>query len=163
MEKGDIVLELDGKDVGKANELQRRVAMLKPGTKVKVVVLRDGKRKSFKVKLGERPGSGESVPKESESLEQLGFSVQELTDDLAERLGYKGESGVIVSQVEEGSLAATAGIRQGTLILEVGRKSVDDVKEFNKAIKKASKEGSVLLLITDKGHTRFVVLKIPEK
>ncbi len=163
LEKGDIVLELDGKEVAKANELQRRVAMLKPGTKVKLVVLRNGKRKSFKVKLGERPGSGGSVPKESESLEQLGFSVQELTDELAERLGYKGESGVLVTQVEDGSLAATAGIRQGTLILEVGRKSVDDVKEFNKAIKKAGKEGSVLLLIKDKRFTRFVVLKLPEK
>jgi len=160
---GDIIVEFDGRPVEKARVLQNRVAMLKPGTKAKIVVLRDGKRKTLTVELGKRPKQPRIAGAPSETLEQLGFAVQNLTDDLAERLGYEGMSGVVVSQVEPGSLAALAGIKRGTLIMEVNRKAIENTKDFNEAIGEATKEGTILLLIKYEHYTRFVVLTLPKK
>ena len=163
LKQGDIVVELDGQPVEKTKELQKRVAMLKPDTKVKIVVLRDGKRKTLTVKLGKRPSNGQIARAKPKTVEQLGVHVQNLTDDLAERLGYEGLSGVVVTQVEPGSEAAQKGITAGTLIMEVDRKPVKNTKDFNEAMEQAANQGFVLLLTKDQRYTRFVVLTIPEK
>ena len=162
LKQGDIIIEFEGRNVEKANVLQSRIAMLKPDTKVKVIILRDGKRKPVTIKLGERPKQV-SIAGRSEVLEQLGFTVRNLTEDLAQRLGYEGLTGVLVVEVKSGSQAAEKGITAGTLILEVDRKPVKNTKDFEEAIEKAAKEGSILLLVTDGRYTRFVVLRLPEK
>jgi len=96
-------------------------------------------------------------------MDQLGIAVQDLTDELAERLGYKGMTGVLVSRVGPGSEAAREGITRGTLIMEVNRAKVTNTKEFDTAINKAAKEEKVLLRIRQERYTRLVVLKMPEK
>ena len=161
----DVVVEFEGKSIEKTIDLQNSVAMQKPGTKVEIIVLRDGKRKNLTAVLDERPSLAELTPGKSDLLEDIGISVQNLTDDLAEHLGFKGETGVIVISVEPGSEADRKGISQGTLIMEVDRKLVKNTKDFNKAIKLAAKEGdSVLLRVKDSsGYPRFVVLSLSEK
>jgi len=144
----DVIIEFEGQPVEKSNDFLNRVAMLSPDTKVEVVVLRDGKRKTYTVKLGKRPPEDEltgALP--TDTIKELGFSVVNLTDDLADNLGYEGESGVVVREVESGSEAAKAGIVPGALIKEVNRKEVRNTKEFNEAIKQAMKKGKALLLI----------------
>ena len=144
----DVIVEFEGQPVEKSNDFLNRVAMLSPDTKVEVVVLRDGKRKTYTVKLGKRPPEDEltgALP--TDTIKELGFSVVNLTDDLADNLGFEGESGVVVREVESGSEAAKAGIVPGALIKEVNRQEVRNTKEFNEAIKKAMKKGKALLLI----------------
>ena len=162
LKQGDIVVEFEGQAVEKMGEFRNRVAMLKPGTKVKIVVLRDGKRKELTAKLSERPVDERVAAGETEMMETLGFAVQELTDDLAKRFGYEGLRGVIVTEVEPGSLAEFAGIGPGTLIMEVNRTQVSNVKEFNEEIEKGAGEGSVLLLVRDERYSRYVLLKLPK-
>ena len=99
----------------------------------------------------------------SERMEQLGFAVENLSDELAKRFGYEGLSGVLVTRVEPGSQAARRGITAGTLILEVNRRPVANTKEFDKAIKQSRKEGAALLLVTDGRYEAFVVLKLSKK
>ncbi len=159
----DVIIEFEGRKIKKANDLLNRVAALKPGAKVKIVVFRDGKRKTITVELGKRPPRGKITGAPPDVLEQLGLTVQELTDELAERLGYKGMTGVVVSKVEPGSEAARKGITPGTLIMEVNRSKVKNTKDFNNAIKKAAKEGKVLLRIKQERGTSLVVLKVPKK
>jgi serine protease Do len=159
----DVIVEFEGEPVENDNEFRNRVAMLKPGTEVKLVVLRDNKRKTFALKLGERPSKEQVAAAKSQTIEKLGLTVQNLTDDLAERLGYKGMTGVVVTQVEPGSLAERAGIEDGMLIMEVNRESVANTKEFDKAVEKAGKEGSILLLMTDGQYARYVILKLPKE
>jgi serine protease Do len=159
----DVVVEFNGQPVETANELQKRVAELKPGTTVTIVVIRDGKRKTLKAELGERSAQLQGTKTPSETLEQLGLVVQNLTDDLAERLSYEGLSGVVVTQVEPGSIADFAGIRRGMLIMEVDRKPVKTTKDFNEAIEQAAKEGrKVLLLVNDGRYEHLLVLKLPK-
>ena len=163
LKHNDIIVELNGQPLEKASELLNRVAALRPGTKVKMVVIRDGKRKTLTVELGERPPKAEIDGAPPEALKQLGLTVKNLTDDLAQRLGYEGLAGVVVTRVEPGSQAARKGITAGMLIMEVNQTQVKNTKEFNEAIEKAREKGSVLLLIRDEGYTRFAVLKLPEE
>jgi serine protease Do len=164
LKHNDVVLEIEGEPVESEGAFRNRIAMLKPNNQVKLVVWRDGKRKTLTVKLGKRPSSEEldgTLP--AETVEELGFTVENLTDELAERYGYEGESGVLVSNVESGSQAARVHIVPGVLIKEVNLQEVKNTKEFNEAIKKAKKKGSVLLLVKRGQYPFSVILKLSEK
>jgi serine protease Do len=138
--------------------------MLKPGTKVSLVVVRDGKRKPLTVKLGKRPPSEELHGNlKPETTEELGFTVRDLTDEWAERFGYENEKGVIVTEVDPGSEASEKGIAPGTLIKEVNREPVKNTRQFNDAIKKARKnEGALLLVKLANGYTKIVFIEFSE-
>ncbi len=160
----DIVLELNGEPVESADAFRNRIAMLKPGAKVKLVVWRDGRRKTITVPLGKRPSTDEltgDLPKET--VEELGFTVQDLTDELIERFGYEGQSGVVVSSVDSGSQAERKGIAPGALIREVNQQKVRNTKEFNDAIKNAKKEGGAVLLVKRGRYTFFAYLELSDK
>jgi len=148
LKRYDVVVEFEGQPVEKSNQFLNRVAMLSPNTKVEVVVLRDGKRKTFTVQLGKRPPEAEirgNLP--ADTIEELGFSVINMTEELAKKLGYEGDSGVVVREVVPGSQAEQAGIVPGVLIKEVNRHPINNTKEFAAEIKKAQKKGRALLLI----------------
>ncbi len=163
LKPNDIIVEFDGKPIETAQELQKCVARLEPGTSVKIVVLRDGKRETLTAELAKRPPLSELQGKvEPKTLEELGFSVQDLTADLAGRYGYEGQSGVIVSEVEPSSGAARAGIAQGALIKEINGKEVKNTREFNEQILNAKKKGSVLLKVRRERYTFFVLLKLSD-
>ena len=164
LKHNDVILELNGEPAESASDLQKRISMLKPGSRVELVVWRDGERKTITVKLGKRPTKDEiagTLPEETR--EELGFSVETLTDELAERYGYEAQSGVIVSEVESGSQAEEKGIAPGALIKEVNQQKVRNTREFNDAIKKARKEGAALLLVKRGRYTLYVPLKLSEK
>jgi len=164
LKHNDVVLELNGKPVESRDTFRNQVAMLKPGSQIKLVVWRDRKRKPFTVKLGKRPSTEELTGNLSpETLDELGFTVQDLTDELAGRYGYEGQSGVIVSSVERGSQAAQKGIATGALIKEVNQQEVRNTGEFNEAIKKARKEGGALLFVKRGRIPLFVPLKLSKK
>jgi len=96
---GDVIVELDGEPVKNVGPFRNKIALTAPGTKVKLAVLREGRRTPLTVRLGELDqtvqagGRGEAGPAD------LGFSVQDLTPELATRFGYAGESGVLINEV----------------------------------------------------------------
>jgi serine protease Do len=160
----DIVIELNGEPVESRDAFRNQVAMLKPGSRISLVVWRNRKRKAFTIKLGKRPSTEELTGNLSPgTLDELGFTVQDLTDELAERYGYEGQSGVVVREVESGSQAAQKGIAPGALIKEVNQQEVRNTGEFNEEIKKARKEGGVLLLVKWRRYPRFIFLKLSKK
>ncbi len=163
LKPNDIIVEFNGKTVDSTQELQKCVAMLEPGTSVTIVVFRDGKKKALIAELAKRPPLSElagTLPKDVQ--ENLGFSVQDLTDELAQRYDYKGQSGVIVTDVGPGSNAARAGIAAGVLIKEVNGQPINNTREFNEQINKAGKKGSVLLKIKKERYTFFVLLQLSD-
>ncbi len=163
IKRGDVVVEFDGAPVDSANDFRNRVAMHKPDSKVELVILREGKRMDFAVKLAKRPDDVTASSEQPESPGSLGFSVQALTDELAERLGYEGMEGVVVTEVESGSEADEKGIARGALIREVDRERISSVKEFKDAVRKAQSRGKVLLLVRDESVDRYVVLQQEKK
>jgi serine protease Do len=164
LKHNDIVIELNGEPVESRDSFRNQVAMLKPGSRINLVVWRDRKRKAFTVKLGKRPSTEELTGNLSPgTLDELGFTVQDLTPDLIERYSYEGQRGVIVREVESGSQAAQQGIAPGALIKEVNQQKVRNTGEFNEEIKKARKEAGVLLLVKGRRYTRFIFLKLSKK
>lgn len=91
------------------------------------------------------------------------MSVQTLTRQLATQLGYEGLSGVVVDEVESGSLADEYGIEPEMLILEVNREPVRSVKQYNEAIAQAKQKGKVLLRVRSEDWTKFVLIPLPPK
>ncbi|MBN1796421.1 MAG: DegQ family serine endoprotease [Sedimentisphaerales bacterium] len=160
----DVIIEFNGKPVEEVRELQKQVALLSPGTEVKVVALRDGKRKEFTVTLDERPKPEKLAAKDQkiEATEALGLTVQDLNEDLAKRYGYEKLSGVIVTNVEMGSPAQQKGIEPGLLITEVNNKKIDNVKDFNEQMKDVKAGDKILLTVTDGRYRRFIPLQVPE-
>jgi len=163
LEYKDVVIEFNAKPVENVRELQNRVAMLSPGTKVKLTVLRQGQKKEFTVKLGERPKPEGMVEKEkAEAVEALGLTVQDLSEELADRYGYEEFTGVIVTKVKIGSPAHRKGIEPGILIIEVNDEKINNKKEFNQQMKGLKASDKVLLTVTDGRYRRFVLLQVPE-
>ena len=166
IQPGDIIIQFDEKPIENSKDLVNMVGEGKPGQKVSVIVIRDGQNKTLEATLGEakpqKEQEQESVNKEPLPSETIGISVQNLTSDIAEQLGFEGLSGVIISQVDRGSAADQQGLSAGTLIMEVNQKKIKNVSEFNAEIKKVKKGGNILLLVQDDNGRRFVALTIPE-
>ena len=122
-ERGDIVIEYDGKSIRDVNHLRNSVAQTEVGKKAKVKVLRDGKEKELIVKIGEQPSDLFAAgPGVAPAGKDFGMTVQNLTKELAKSMGIEENSGVIVTEVQPGSPAAVSDIREGDFIKEVNRK-----------------------------------------
>jgi serine protease Do len=165
IKQNDVIVEFNGEPVAGSKELQRMVTAEKPGMKVKIIVLRDGERKTLNATLEETKSEESQAQEAKESpdtLSTLGIDMQTLTEQVAEQLGYDGLKGVVVTNVETGSVADRNGLAAGMLIMEVNQKKIKNVKEFKAEINKVSKGGSALLLVQDKTGRRFIPLPMPE-
>ena len=162
---GDVVLEVNGKKVQDVGALRNSIALMKPDSEVKLGILRDGKRQEVKVKIAKRPSEEEMAQTAppaaaANALEKYGLTVQNVTPEIAQSLGLKEISGVLVSNVTPGSPAADVGIGHGMLILEANKKRVKNVQELNAAIASTAQKEGLLLLVTDGKMPRYVFLKI---
>lgn len=163
IESGDIIIEFNGEEVRDAHELSRRVAAAQPNSEVKLGLLRDGSKKVLTVKLGTMPEEG-AVAAQPETVENVwGLTVQNMTQELAERFGWDAsERGVVVTEVEPDSPAAEARLQPGDLIKEVNRKKIQNVRDYNQAMKSTDKRKSLLLLVKRGERTFYVVLQLPQ-
>lgn len=161
---GDIIVKFQDNDIVQMSTLPSLVAQTAVGTEAIVTLFRDGSRQELTVTIGELPEdadpSGEST--ESAAKNELGITVQELTAELADSLGITEQSGLLITDVTPGSVAAEAGLKRGDLILEAGtgqgRIAVKTLNDLNKVIERAQKK-NVLLLIKSGKQTRFFLLK----
>src|SRR5271157_4977747 len=137
---GDTIVSVDGKPVKNGDELVSDIASRKPGTKVNLGFVRNGKKqdatvtvtdraKLFAARLGDDDESGEeAAPKES----KLGLTVRAVTSDMADRLDIPAGKGVIVQDVKPSSFADDIGVTRGDVILEINKQAVNSEGEFNK-------------------------------
>jgi Do/DeqQ family serine protease len=155
LKAGDVILEFEGQKTPEVPDLQRAVADTAPGKAARVTILREGKRETREVKIGEMPGDEVAVA--PRGTERWGLTVQPITPELARQFNLSGQNGVLVSEVEESSPAARAGIRAGDVVLEVNRRRVSDVQAFEQAL--ARSEQDALLFVQREGRSSFLVLK----
>ena len=161
IERGDVIIAFDGKEINEMRDLPFVVAATQVDKKVDVEVIRKGKKKRLEVKIGELKEDQETEPLE-EAPPRMGMSVEELTPELAENLGLTERSGIVVVQVEDDSPAAAAGLRPGDVILEIDQNPVQNLDDFNARIEKYQKGDTVLLLAKRRGATVFLTLKVTE-
>ena len=160
LQRGDIVVGLNGKPVEDSRTFRLDVASTAPGSEVALNVLRNGKEVEIPVTLGRFPGDTAEKAAQAETKgSSYGLSVTDLTTEIARELGLKpGAEGVVVAQVEPGSASAEAGLRRGDVIQEAGRRKVTNVNEFRQAAESAG-DDPLLLLVNRGGRTSYVVLQ----
>ncbi len=164
---GDVIVAFDGKDVGSSTDIHNMAAQTAPGTRVKIGLVRNGARIDVTATLSERPAEkadNKAVRPDKAAgpaSQKLGLSIQTLTPDIAQQLGYGNDKGAVVANVAGGSPADDAGLQRGDLIKEVNRVPVRTAQDFEEAIRGA-KSGDALALLVRRGDaTFFVPLKLP--
>lgn len=159
LKRGDVVVRFNGREVDGAHALSRMVAGTAPNTQVNVDIIRDGKEKQIQVTIGTMPEEGEESPAATQES-AWGLTVQNLTPELAQRFGWdSSEKGVVISEVQPGSVASEARLRPGDLIKEVNRQKIQNLRDYNQAIEKVKKGESLLLLVKRGKNTFYVALK----
>jgi Do/DeqQ family serine protease len=158
IKQGDIVIRFAGKSVKDVQQLQRMAAETPIGKKVEVEVFRAGKELKLSLTVGsaESPEAARARPEESAPAAWFGLMVE----DLPPRLRARGMSGVIVTDVEDGSVAAEAGLQSNDVISAVNQKKIGNVAEYEKAIREAEKKGSVALLVRRGAASIYFSLKL---
>ena len=156
---GDIIKSVDDKVIKNVNELVKEIQKKKVGQKVKLNIIRDGKAMTIEVTTASMPDKPE-LAKEKEVEEKLGARVQELTPQLALRYRISViKRGVVVTGVEEGSLADEIGLEEGDVILEINRKKIETIKDFEKAVKDANIDKGILFHLHRKGSSFYLTYK----
>jgi len=159
IERGDIILEVNGQPVGDANELRNTIAMMQPDDTAKLKISRNGSTRDVSVKLGELPDSKEQAENQQEGASKdalEGVSVENLDVDTAQQLGLPASTkGVVVTSIDPSSPKAESGLRKGDVIQEVNHQPVHNVAQFEEAMHKAGKD-EALLLINRSGTTLFI-------
>ena len=163
LKDGDVILQLNGRDVGDTAAFRSKIASTAPGTEITLQVLRDGKKRELTAETTELEGGGISEESVATAVGKAGLSVTDLTPEIAEQIGVSERDGVVVSGVEMGSPAWQAGLRQGMLVDSVNRKAVKNVTEFNEAVAAATRGGKqpvLLLKVRDGRGSRYVPLRL---
>jgi serine protease Do len=155
-----VINRFDAKEIENAHKLSQAVAATAPDTQVKVDILRNGNAKTITLTIGTMPSEEQPIvaPKEEASW---GMAVQELTPQLAQQLGLDpGTTGVVVSDIKDGSPAAEAGLQPGDLISEVNRTAIKSLNDYQLALKQV-KNGENLLLLVKRGSGALYVVLTP--
>jgi Do/DeqQ family serine protease len=160
LERGDIIVKLNGDDVSGSNELSLHISEMSPGSVAHLQVVRNGQTQQRDVTVSEFPQHGQAnQPFGTGSSALTGLHVEDLTQDIARQLGLPVDTfGVVVTQVDPSSAAEAAGIQRGDVIQEVDHKAVHNVAEYQKATSGLANQ-SVLLLLNRGGSTIYVVIE----
>ena len=162
LQRNDVIVEMNGQSVSDRDKFRLKIADTPSGTKVRLGVLRDGKKMSMDVTLTDRDdnlASNRGRAPESGETGDFGLSVRDLTS--VEKADLNVDSGVRVTDVADGSEAQDKDIQVNDVIEEVNRVPVASAREFRAEVAKVRKTGKpVVLIVNRNGATRFETLKL---
>jgi serine protease Do len=166
LRSGDVIVEFNGKPVKSPRELTDLVADTPVGTAARVKYVRDGQTNTAVVNLGERPllsatESDDGDDGEGGSSAKLGISrFQSVTPQLARELKLKVNGGAVITNVQQGSPAAEAGVRPGDVVHRIDRIEISNAQELSDALKSLGAEKEVVLQIERNGQLTFVTITL---
>ncbi len=164
IQAGDVIIRIDGEPIKRVHDLPIRIARHKAGDRVRVEILRNGKRQMIPVTVEEMADEVAMAGKQKQKqAPALGLALSDLTGDIAKKLHARIKAGAVVQRVRPGSVAARAGIEKGDVIYRINRRPVNSVADFNK-LWRAFKPGEVLQVMLDRhGNQVFIMLRLPQK
>jgi predicted metalloprotease with PDZ domain len=170
VKEGDVIVAFAGKEIQDASDLTRAVQKNAPGAKASITVLRDGTKKELSVTLGtpkadERFAVGVPLPPKAPLPQKnvfrffvgqgtLGLEVMTLNEQLGSYFGAPDGEGVLVTSVEKDSPADKAGFKAGDVIIRVGRKTIEEVEEIHRALRKVKVGDKVEVEVVRKGDRK---------
>jgi serine protease Do len=155
----DIVVEFNGKPVPKSHDFPTVIADTPPGQKVTLKILREKKEQTVAVKIGELPDESDASQQIEAKDAEIGVRVQRITPEGARRLGLSSTKGVIVVEVQPGSPADQVGLEPADVIREVNQRPVNNVKDFERAVRQARRGDRILLLVQRGDNAVFFAVK----
>ena len=158
---GDVIVECQGQPVKTPDDLVALVTSIAPGTRVPVVLSRNGVRQTVSVTVEELQAGGATASTESSGA-GFGLSLGDLTADLVQRLGLRaGTRGAVIEDIEPGSAADAAGLRPNDVVLEVNHRAVRDASDAAAALRQVRGAQVVFLFISRSGTQMFVSMRQP--
>lgn len=161
--QGDVIVEYNDKPAKSVTKFRGDIAMMAPGTPIKLKVRRNGKMLTLNVPLGAK---SEQEALTAEVIQKLGLEVSNITSDIASRLGLSNEaSGVVISKVQPGSPTALAGLQPGAIITGVvlsldNQKPIRNTADFEEALKELGERKRIVLIIRQQNYQRYYTLKL---
>lgn len=158
---GDVIVSLDGKKVNNVKALLKLVTGADVGKQVKLEVIRSGRKLSFMVELGERPDDSPKLAMPGGTrTPKIGVTVSEISEDIARQLGIEPHSGIIILDVERGSLAGEYDLRKGDIIKAINDQKVHNIAEYMKAMRSVKKGTIVRFFILRGNGTIFKAFRL---
>jgi serine protease Do len=155
---GDVIVEFNGKPLTKNPDLRTMIADTAPGQKTTLKIVREKLERVVAIRIGELPEDDGSQQVEVRDPE-LGLRVQRITPETSRRLALSSIKGVLVLEVQSGSPAEQVGIEPADVIREVNQKPVNNVKDFERAIRQGRRGDRILLLVQRGDNAVFFALK----
>jgi S1-C subfamily serine protease len=160
LQSGDVILSMNGTPVAESNQLRMNVSMMNPGQTVHLKVFRNGQTSEITAQVGELPGKKvERASRETGPSEQAleGVSVEDLDARTARQAGLPANTkGVVVTEVDPSSAAASAGLREGDVIQEVNHHAVTSLDDLSSALHRSN--GGSLLLVNRGGNKLYLAV-----
>jgi serine protease Do len=166
LKRGDAIVAIDGKEMKKGQDVVLYIRNKFSGDVVSVEIYRNSRKQSVKVELGtltDENSSGRSQRGDREERgsnrgsTRVGATVSPITPKLKEDYDLSSDKGLVVVRVERGSIADEMGLREGDQILEVNRRSVETVSDWERALRGDAK--TIVILATREGQTRYFTYK----
>jgi serine protease Do len=156
---GDLIVEYNGKPVPKSLDFRAVIADTAPGQKAIFKIVRDKKEMTISVKIGELAEESDAALTAEVKDPELGIKVQRITPEAARRLGLNSTKGVLVLEVQPGSPADSIGLEPADVIREINQRPVNNVIDFERAMRQGRRGERILLLVQRGDNAVFFALK----
>jgi len=155
----DVILEYNGKPVPRSHEFPSVIADTQPGHKAILKIIREKKEQTVAVRIGELPEEGDPGQQLEARDPELGLRVQRITPEAARRLGLSSTKGVMVVEIQPGSPADLVGLEPADVIREVNQRPVNNVRDFERAVRQGRRGDRILLLVQRGDNAVFFAVK----
>jgi serine protease Do len=156
---GDLIVEFNGKPVPKSVDFPAVIADTPPGQKAILKIVRDKKEMTIAVKIGELAEENDPALTSELKDPELGIKVQRISPEAARRLGLNSTKGVLVLEVQPGSPADSIGLEPADVIREVNQRPVNNVNDFERAMRQGRRGERILLLVQRGDNAVFFAWK----
>ncbi|MBB3191075.1 DegQ family serine endoprotease [Halomonas cerina] len=160
LEAGDIILEVNGREVAQSSTLPRLIGQVAPGNEVELTLLRDGERRELSVTLGDWPEAPGRDSDQDENPTRLGIAVQPLQEGERRQLGI--EAGVRVVQIDPNGAAAAAGIRAGDVLVSIDHRAVESPEQLTELVGTLPEDRAVPVRLYREGRSLFVAMRLSD-
>ncbi len=164
LKRGDVVVRFDGREIMDSGQLRNLVAQASIGSKHRVDLIREGKQYQADLVIQEapreRPKKSQTASSTASTVHPLaGVVFDDVTPPLARQMDLPVSNGVVVTDIEEGSLAEASGLQPGDVVLELNRQHINTFSSLQRLAEPIKPTDLALLLVNRQGNVMYVPIQ----